>query len=337
MSHGIKGTFKSQAQEPASALRHCTRCGAPFAAEEDDGDLCVKCCADPSPTKTAAGAAYSELKKQRDTLQDMLLQATKQCDELKAKLGADEDVRELLENERKLSAEFRRRLETSERMLKESEVNLAEARAERDAMKKRLRECLTSPPSDGHDEVDEVLGLLRVSRQQRDDAEDQWGVAQQSLKAAHAREAVLREAIKKALNALAQLGMSANHPFILELNSAIQSDAGSISYSCKQLEHRFCNTPCDCDCHKGDRKPDAGSDFVPRAELEKAQKQAAAYLMELQFWTGAKHEGACEFSDKSDEGCWLCAKAERERWPQTKSILEQPDAGSDRSDEVKTP
>jgi hypothetical protein len=132
--------------DAGSAPSRCTRCNAPFAPiEDDDNGLCVKCSLNPRPTKTAAGVGYSELKKQRDTLQDMLLQVTKQCDKLKAKLTENEESREQLENERKLSAEFSRRLETFERMLKESEVNLAGARAEREAVQKReaaMREAL---------------------------------------------------------------------------------------------------------------------------------------------------------------------------------------------------
>lgn len=38
----------------------------------------------------------------------------------------------------------------------------------------RIKEAINSEPSGGHDYVDEVLGLLRVARQQRDDYEKLW-------------------------------------------------------------------------------------------------------------------------------------------------------------------
>ena len=44
-------------------------------------------------------------------------------------------------------------------------------------------------------------------------------------------------------------------------------------------------------------------------------------LEELKFWTGQKHEGDCCYTDKADEGCYLCGKAALERWPKTKALI----------------
>lgn len=64
------------------------------------------------------------------------------------------------------------------------------------------------------------------------------------------------------------------------------------------------------------------------AELDRVKAACAEMRQELVFWTGSKHAGDCEFLDKSDEGCWRCQKAERERWPLTEAILSS-DAGKD--------
>lgn len=163
MSHEIKGTSQTKAQEPASALRYCTRCGAPFAAEDDDdGDLCGRCCLEPT-SLTLLQMELNKLKKQRDTSQDMLLQATKQCDELKAKLAEKDEAQELLENERKLSAEFRRRLETVERMLKDSEACLADARAELERVKGQL-DAMAAVVKSAYVHKDEVRKLVDALR-----------------------------------------------------------------------------------------------------------------------------------------------------------------------------
>lgn len=44
--------------------------------------------------------------------------------------------------------------------------------------------------------------------------------------------------------------------------------------------------------------------------------------LELLFWSGKKHKDDCEYTDKVDEGCYLCADAEKIRLPITQAILE---------------
>lgn len=38
-------------------------------------------------------------------------------------------------------------------------------------------------------------------------------------------------------------------------------------------------------------------------------------LASLLFLTERKHDGDCQYTDKSDEGCYLCTREENKRWP----------------------
>src|SRR6266540_2560493 len=70
----------------------------------------------------------------------------------------------------KLRGELDRAVETL-RLTRDGASLLVGAEEERQAMEAKLREaCGGSEPSGGHDYADEVIGLLRVTRQQRDDA-----------------------------------------------------------------------------------------------------------------------------------------------------------------------
>lgn len=63
-------------------------------------------------------------------------------------------------------------------------------------------------------------------------------------------------------------------------------------------------------------------------ELYALQSACAAKDAALRFYTQAKHEGECVFSDKCDEGCYLCSKAENEHYPKVLKAL-SPTAGTD--------
>jgi hypothetical protein len=48
-------------------------------------------------------------------------------------------------------------------------------------------------------------------------------------------------------------------------------------------------------------------------------------IIELRFWGhySGKHTGVCEYTDKVDEGCYLCEEIEKERRPITDAILKE--------------
>lgn len=58
--------------------------------------------------------------------------------------------------------------------------------------------------------------------------------------------------------------------------------------------------------------------FVPELPLAQIVSEL---LDELLFWFGKKHEGDCSYTDKSDEGCYLCEKAQRERYSKTQEVI----------------
>lgn len=72
----------------------------------------------------------------------------------------------------------------------------------------------------------------------------------------------------------------------------------------------FCGIPS---CKK--KILEALSTTTPNSALETVKKMVEA----LEFFVKPKHDGDCVFTDKSDEGCYLCVAAEKQKWP---SILE---------------
>lgn len=55
------------------------------------------------------------------------------------------------------------------------------------------------------------------------------------------------------------------------------------------------------------------------------EKLITDLVIELQYWAGmtSQHDGSCEYTDKVDEGCYLCEEAHKERFPITKAILDE--------------
>lgn len=62
--------------------------------------------------------------------------------------------------------------------------------------------------------------------------------------------------------------------------------------------------------------------YLELSQIATAQTGRELELLdELKFWAGNKHKGDCSYTDKADEGCYLCRDAERLRWPKTVKII----------------
>lgn len=56
----------------------------------------------------------------------------------------------------------------------------------------------------------------------------------------------------------------------------------------------------------------------------KTQRELHALLQKafwvIMFYTDKNHTGDCVFTDKADEGCYLCNEAEQKAWPEIAEI-----------------
>lgn len=63
-------------------------------------------------------------------------------------------------------------------------------------------------------------------------------------------------------------------------------------------------------------------------------------LTELKFYTSSelRHPGErCEYTDKVDEGCYLCREAENARWPQTVARIKRVEEWLEDYEKVRVP
>lgn len=64
--------------------------------------------------------------------------------------------------------------------------------------------------------------------------------------------------------------------------------------------------------------------YLELSQIATTQTRRELMLLdELKFWFGERHEGECQYTDKADEGCYLCRNAEVLRLPKTKRLIAQ--------------
>jgi hypothetical protein len=71
-----------------------------------------------------------------------------------------------------------------------------------------------------------------------------------------------------------------------------------------------------------------------QAELIQANLLNQRLTEAVKLAVNKQHAGDCEFSDKSDEGCWLCAKAMRDNWPTIQEALASSSSNSKKASEA---
>lgn len=64
--------------------------------------------------------------------------------------------------------------------------------------------------------------------------------------------------------------------------------------------------------------------YVPKEQYDALQHALSLASRALKFVNGPKHEGQCAYTDKVDEGCYLCREAENNNWHIVTEALAHP-------------